>query len=588
VIGQCTLAGWGGEIERQVPGTKTDGVLFNHAAQLPENPPHPASEYDFQLIQIPMRSVLPESEFFRLSYDDPAAYERLFADTKERLFRYLAEAMRWNRSHGILSFVCNYLVPMQNPMGRLLPRYDLRNMVYFVEKLNESLGNELQRYRNAYLFDADQVMATFGRRFVQDDAVWITNHGAGLTDGDWEADQDRLEKPHKASELFLMRLYESLKASCAELLGLYRTVRQVDMVKLVVFDIDDTLWRGVAAESMDDVRAETMEGWPLGIAEAIGHLKRRGVLVAIISKNDESKVEKLWKARFGRRLLLEDFVSRKINWRTKVENLEEILQETNLLPGNVLFVDDNPVERASIQAAFPAVRAIGPEPLLWRRILLWSPETQVAAISAESTARTAMVQAQVERETQRKHMSREEFLASLNVQLDLLEITTTEHPRFKRALELINKSNQYNTTGIRWSEQQCQAAFAEGTSFFAFEVKDRFTPYGLVGVVVVKGTHVGQFVMSCRVVGMGVELAALATIFDIVRARHPGAEPITASLEHTPANTLAQDLWSRCGFKEHAGLWQSGDLPACPAHVQITSRPAAAANEVREPLVAVA
>jgi FkbH-like protein len=282
-------------------------------------------------------------------------------------------------------------------------------------------------------------------------------------------------------------------------------------------------------------------------------------------------------------------VVRKINWRTKVENLEEILQETNLLPGNVLFVDDNPVERASIQAAFPAVRAIGPEPLLWRRILLWSPETQVASISAESTARTAMVRAQVERETQRKQMSREEFLASLNVQLDLLEVTSTEHQRFKRALELINKSNQYNTTGIRWSEQQCQAAFAEDTSFFAFEVKDRFTPYGLVGVVVVRGMHVEQFVMSCRVVGMGVELAALATIFAIIRARNSDAEPITAALEQTPANTLAQDLWSRCGFKELAGLWQSvpGEMLACPAHVHIASRPAPAANEVREPLVAV-
>jgi hypothetical protein len=185
IIGQCALAGWGGEIERQVPGTKSDYVLFNHAAQLPDNPPHPASEYDFQLIQIPMRSLLPESEFFRLSYDDPAAYERLFAETKDSLFRYLAEAMRWNSSYGVLSFVCNYLVPMQNPMGRLLPRYDLRNMVYFVEKLNEALAAELQRYRNAYLFDADQVMATFGRRFVQDDAVWITNHNGGLTDGDW-------------------------------------------------------------------------------------------------------------------------------------------------------------------------------------------------------------------------------------------------------------------------------------------------------------------------------------------------------------------------------------------------------------------
>lgn len=61
VIGQCALVGWGGEIERQVPGAKSDYVLFNHAAQLPDSPPHPASEYDFQLIQIPMRSVLPES-----------------------------------------------------------------------------------------------------------------------------------------------------------------------------------------------------------------------------------------------------------------------------------------------------------------------------------------------------------------------------------------------------------------------------------------------------------------------------------------------------------------------------------------------
>jgi hypothetical protein len=95
--------------------------------------------------------------------------------------------------------------------------------------------------------------------------------------------------------------------------------------------------------------------------------------------------------------------------------------------------------------------------------------------------------------------------------------------------------------------------------------------------------------MSCRIVGMSVELAALATIFDIIRTRNPGAEPITASLEHTPANTLARDLWSRCGFNEHAGLWQSmpGEMLACPAHVQIASRPAAA-DQVREPLVAVA
>jgi hypothetical protein len=81
----------------------------------------------------------------------------------------------------------------------------------------------------------------------------------------------------------------------------------------------------------------------------------------------------------------------------------------------------------------------------------------------------------------------------------------------------------------------------------------------------------------------------MATIFAIIRAHNPGAEPITAALERTPANTLAQDLWSRCGFNEHAGRWQSvpGEVLACPGHVQIASRPAAAATEAREPLVAV-
>src|SRR6266853_747201 len=104
----------------------------------------------------------------------------------------------------------------------------------------------------------------------------------------------------------------------------------------------------------------------------------------------------------------------------------------------------------AIKAAFPDMRVLGPNPYLWRRILLWSPETQVATVTAESAARTEMVQKQVEREGQRKRLSREDFLGSLEVGASLSEIASTNDARFARALELINKTNQFNTTGKRW------------------------------------------------------------------------------------------------------------------------------------------
>src|SRR5437660_10773754 len=123
------------------------------------------------------------------------------------------------------------------------------------------------------------------------------------------------------------------------------------------------------------------------------------MLLAIMSKNDETLLRPVWQSVFRGRLGLEDFAIRKINWRPKAENFEDILAEANLLPRSVVYIDDNPVERASIKAAFPDVRVFGPNPLVWRRILLWSAETQVPTITAESAARTDMVRAQVERET---------------------------------------------------------------------------------------------------------------------------------------------------------------------------------------------
>src|SRR6202011_3556979 len=175
--------------------------------------------------------------------------------------------------------------------------------------------------------------------------------------------------------------------------------------------------------------------------------KKRGVLLGVISKNDESRIVAVWDTIFRGRLRLDDFAVRKINWRAKADNFEEILDEVNLLSRNVVFVDDNPLERAEVRAAFPDIRVLGARPYHLKRVLLWASETQVPFVSSESSRRTQMVQSQIARERERKRVSREEFLGDLGIAAYLFDIRQQDDSKAWRAIELLNKTNQFNTTG---------------------------------------------------------------------------------------------------------------------------------------------
>ena len=151
-------------------------------------------------------------------------------------------------------------------------------------------------------------------------------------------------------------------AVIAEAEAMWRTIAQHDAVKLVVIDLDDTLWRGVSGDAAT-VDHHMFAGWPYGLAEALLYLKKRGVLLAIISKNDEARVREIWRSIVGRALRLEDFAAVRINWTSKAENMADILAAARLLPRSVVFIDDNPAERAAMQAAFADIRVLGSHPI---------------------------------------------------------------------------------------------------------------------------------------------------------------------------------------------------------------------------------
>ena len=265
VVGSCFAENLVFHVNRALPSCNADFVLGNHLG-ISESTPVPINEYDCQLIFLPLRSVLPEGSYSRMAYLDLAGWRDLFERARETQTVLLDACLRWYRECGLLTFVANFLVPQQNPMGRLLPRYDIRNPVYFVEELNKALYLSIEGKPNLHLLDVDQISASMGRGSVQDDSLLPISHGAFLGDWGYEYDQDRLEKPLPPSEHYKTLPFEFLEAIWHELAAQIRTLRRTDEVKLVIVDLDDTLWRGVAAEEALQGPV-AREGWPLGVLE---------------------------------------------------------------------------------------------------------------------------------------------------------------------------------------------------------------------------------------------------------------------------------------------------------------------------------
>jgi FkbH-like protein len=570
LVGSCLAFEWLQLIKSY--GVQCDYVISNNFSHLPDSAPRPLSDYDFQIIQMPLRSVLHENSYSHIGYNDIEAYERLFDLCKSEVTRYFNILLKWNKGSGLTSFVMNFLVPQQNPFGRVLNRYDLRNPVYFIDKLNEHLASLVFSTTNTYLLDIDLVSSKYGKMRLQDDALTSVSHGGLLNDALYELDNRRISPPElppsatllgggKAREEFYQLVWAELNAS-------FRTINQVDAIKLVIFDLDDTLWRGVIAEE-DSISADNIEGWPVGVIEAICFLKSRGMILAIVSKNNIDTINDIFDRVVGGRIKLSDFAIKKINWEPKAKNIAIVLSECNLLAKNALFVDDNPVERAAVQSAFPDIRVLGLDLYKIRRVLLGASEMQVATISSESSGRAESVQKILDREQLRTTLSHDDFLRSLETKITFATIEDINDTKFSRAFELLNKTNQFNTTGKKWTIERLVAFFEKSGYMECFNLRDMHSDYGLVGAALVYQNWIEQMVMSCRVFGMGAETAFLAHLGR--KFERAGYDAIKASYVVTEANAVSLSFYRESGFEESDDfLWLSSSrFPASPTHIRV-------------------
>ena len=538
VVGSCLLQDFKGVIERAHPETQVLYQIFNNASELEELPTEELEANTFQITQIPFRSLVFESEYYSLRVDASGAAEceRLFQRASERLRRNLDAALKYNRQSGLTTFVLNFARPQINALGILAPKYELSNFSYFVGELNRILYDMIAAERGVYMIDFDEIAGSLGKRHILDDATAHLNHASLLRAGNLENDID-LTPYGSIDELFAPRLEIATLAIFRECLAAHRVLSATSKIKLVIFDLDGTLWRGVAAED-EEVGAHLNEGWPLGLLEAAAFLRKRGVLLAIASKNDPEIASRIWNDLYGAVFPLANFVSVKCSWGPKTDSIAEILRETNLLPGNALFVDDNPVERERAKLAFPELNILEGPISTWRRALLWSPELQTPYITEESTRRDESIRSMAARETLQRQMSEADYLETLAVETKISPIDSSADPAFKRAFELLNKTNQFNSTGQRWSETEMERFFAQGGRILAARVSDRFSDYGLTALALCLGSRCEQLVMSCRVFGLGVEFR----LFEAFKASAPGPYQVVwqATAKNGPAKAFLQ------------------------------------------------
>ncbi|MBB3453878.1 FkbH-like protein [Rhizobium sp. BK313] len=576
-IGSCLSEAYCKRFGTEFPGAAFDFILFNNAAELPEKSAEDLKQYSFQYVQLPLRSILSDG-IVRIA--DPTDHDWL-RHGQQIIDMMLEKALAYNAQTGLLTIVSNFIVPQGVGAAGLAHLNEPDDITYVVRELNRYLTDKVKAYSNAFVADVDMIANSIGKMHFLDDILYFYTHGS-VVYPDWAGHErmphwtapepGRMDPLPDIEEMYPNRSEEFFRAVFRQIEAIYRTAHQMDMVKLVIFDLDNTMWRGQLVEHYQpDRRKPYADGWPMGVWEAVHHLKRRGIMVSIASKNDEELVKAGWANAVDTGFLkYEDFIVPKVNWLPKVENIRETMQQLSLTPKSVVFVDDNPVERDSVLSQIPGIRVIGSNPFLTRRTLLWAPETNIVKLSKESAGRENMLKAQVEREVAKSKMTRQEFLAGLNTQLDIWTVSDTDHSSFGRAYELVNKTNQFNTTGVRWSFEDFKSFFGEGGKVFSFSVKDKFTEYGTVGLVFVKGAEIQQYVMSCRVLGMEIENTVLATVIDFIMSQ-TGATKITAQFRETEANTPCRKMYPDFGFEPTDGgyVFSSGLEGGKTTHVTV-------------------
>jgi len=408
---------------------------------------------------------------------------------------------------------------LQNRLANSLPQW--------LTSLNDELAGALRTHERSFLMPLEAVVEWVGR-----------------------------ERSHQPKMLYMasMRMAEASLPELARYSMRYVKALMGLTKKCVVLDLDGTLWGGIVGEA-------GAEGIALGptapgieyvdFQRALLGLTRRGVLLAVCSKNNPEDALPVIRTHPHMVLREEHFAAMRINWKNKADNVAEIAEELNIGLDSLVFVDDNPNERELIKQLLPEVLTVDlpRDPSLYRRMLEDMTDFDLLALTREDETRVAKYQSNAKRRAEQvTAASLDDYLRSLEVKVD---IRLAPRDSLGRVVQLFNKTNQFNLTTKRYQAEDV-SRFMESEEYRVYDLRvaDRFGDHGLVGTAVVRTQgeewRIDSLLMSCRVMGLGVETAFLERIYcDAVRER---VVRLVGEYVQTKKNQPVKEFYDQHGF----------------------------------------
>ena len=328
--------------------------------------------------------------------------------------------------------------------------------------------------------------------------------------------------------------------------------RALKRKKCLVLDLDNTLWGGVLGE--DGISGIQVDGDYPGKAfhywqEGLKELGRGGVILAICSKNNQADVEELFRVR-EMPLKLEDFACMRIDWNDKAANIRAIAEDLNIGLDSMVFVDDNPTERELIRQQLPMVAVPEWPSLPYELPAFYQQLVQeyfaVYTLTEEDKKKTDQYRQNASRaQAQAQFTNMEDFLRSLEMELTIAEATDVTIPRIA---QMTQKTNQFNLTTKRYTEEDIRAMLADGAKIWTLAVRDKFGDNGITGLMIVtKDGEVDTLLMSCRVLGKGIETEFLKYV--LLRLKKLGMTQLRAIYIPTTKNQQVEKFYERNGFE---------------------------------------
>tara|TARA_B110000263_G_scaffold97960_1_gene85597 strand:- start:3942 stop:5687 length:1746 start_codon:yes stop_codon:yes gene_type:complete len=495
---------------------------------------NPESDYykfssDITFLIIDIRSFL--GDHFHYPYNISNNERKLLV--KEKISHLENIIQNFEKYSSSKLVITNFNIPHYSPNGIIETKSEF-GFHEMIEELNKSLRHISKTHNSVYVYDFNQFVSKHGEKNVFDYRQYHV--------GDIQI------------ALNFMPFFGY------DLMGYIKPISGTNR-KCIVLDLDNTLWGGIVGEDGFD-RIElghTSNGKAfVDFQKELLSLWNHGTILAINSKNNFDDAMKVIQDHPDMILREKNFASIKINWNDKAENLKQIADEINIGLDSIIFFDDDKINQERIKQEFPEVLTIElpDDPSQFSPILKELNDFNVLQRTDEDSKRGKMYAQQRERKEFEKSISSlDDFLKQLDIKIKIKKSNEFLIPRIS---QLTLKTNQFNLTTRRYQEEEIRN-FSNNTKFIVgcAQVLDKFGDNGITGVYIInkneKSWLIDTFLLSCRIMGRGVENAILSQI--LIDAKTNGIEEIHAEFIQTQKNQPAENFLADFGFKKRDKLW---------------------------------